>query len=97
MHEHCMLMKRRATLLRFCVVTIVVVSPQAHADRRRASEVAKPYDPIAVDTWANKGFGDDDVEDEGNIIEPAEFLWQKLDVCLSLPKAGICCVFGDPG
>lgn len=46
----------------------------------RVASVSRAPDPIAIDTWTNKGFGDDDIEDEANVLEPADFLWQKLDV-----------------
>ena len=37
-------------------------------------------DPIAIATWTNKGFGDEEDESDANILEPEDFLWQKLEV-----------------
>eukprot|EP00966_Prymnesium_polylepis_P315664 7293714-Prymnesium_polylepis.1 len=39
----------------------------------------EPPDPIAIATWTNKGFGDEEMEDESNMLEPEDFLWQRLE------------------
>ena len=64
---------------RFSVLALHLAACAAKS-KKHGPPVEWAPDPIAIATWTNKGFGDEEIEDDANVLEPEDFLWQKLDV-----------------